>query len=115
MKINRKDQKPSALCSDQLRLLKFAFQSMVKLRRHLSIPGHQMMIPETHINITQAPPTALIRWPVLPDSKLSCRSTSHSTMRNPTCREFPRSAWPVHADRSGPCPKRTSEKRKSQE
>src|SRR5579863_4940520 len=95
MKINANDQKPNALCSDQLKLLKFDFQSMVKLRRHLSMPGHQMTIPERQIAVTQTPPTALARCPVLPDSRLSWRSTSHRTSRNPTPSVLPRSA-PVY-------------------
>src|SRR6202035_6172131 len=95
MKINAKDQKPNALCSDQLKLLRFDFQSMVKLRRHFLTPGHQITIPERQIAVTQTPPTALARCPVLPDSRLSWRSTSHRTRRNPRFNELPRSA-PVY-------------------
>src|SRR5260370_17440028 len=95
MKMNARHKKPSALCSDQLNLRRFAFQSMVKLRRHLSIPGHQMTVPEKHIRVTQAPPTPLARWPVPPDSRLSWRSTSQSTIRNPTSSESPTSP-PIH-------------------
>src|SRR5260370_39251742 len=92
IKIDERYQNRSALCSDQLKLLKLAFQSMVRLRRHFWIPGHQITIPERHTRVTQAPPTPLTRWPALPDSRLSWRSTSHSTTRNPSCSELPKSA-----------------------
>src|SRR5260370_20520021 len=92
IKINARDQNPSALCSDNWKLVKLGFKSMVRLRRHFWIPGHQITIPERHTSVTQAPPTPLTRWPALPDSRLSWRSASHSTTRNPSCSELPKSA-----------------------
>ena len=45
MKKNAKVQNPSALCSVQLNPLGFVFQRKLRLRRQVSIPGHQMTAP----------------------------------------------------------------------
>src|ERR1700736_6395700 len=88
---NEEHQNPTALCRSQLNRAKFDFELMVTLRRQFLIPGHQITAPVKESTVTKIEPMPFASRPDFPDSKLSWRSTSHSTTRSVPDRGSPRS------------------------
>src|ERR1700722_3586967 len=68
---------------------------MVVLRRQFLIPGHHRMPPLKATTVTTIEPIPFQKRPVVPDSRLSWKSTSHSVVRSIGDLGFPRSA-PVY-------------------
>ena len=66
IRMNPKNQKPSALCRLQFTRFQLAPTSIIKLRRQLLMPGHQMIAPVTQSSVMNSAPTPLMRRPVSP-------------------------------------------------